>query len=127
MLRLFLTFVSVCIISSTNAFADKIQGKFFCKEVFPDGSYQEVIVTVTGSKMTMQDIEISSLFSEYTEIYVTTNQEKGFSVFAIENNSSQNIYFLAPTYDYNVLMLTAFDSEKFYTKSQIRHGTCRRL
>ena len=62
MLRLLLTFMSVCSISSTNAFADKIQGKLFCKEVFPDGSSAEQIVTVTGSKMTIQDIEFSSLF-----------------------------------------------------------------
>ena len=68
MLRLLLTFMSVCSISSTNAFADKIQGKLFCKEVFPDGSSAEQIVTVTGSKMTIQDIEFSSLFNDFHQV-----------------------------------------------------------
>ena len=111
---------------SNAAFADKIQGQFLCEKVFPDGSKMREIAQIDGSQMTMKDFDYD-ITTDWKEVYVTSNLEKGYTVFAMTRNSAQHLVILAPTSDKNQLMITSFDTEKYYKKAQISYGMCRKF
>ena len=88
----FLGVFFLALVITPIANAGVIQGQFYCKEVFPDGSTDENIVEVTGEKMTRKNLVIS-FTAEYRQVHI--NKGKVYSVFA----NDQRVYFLAPKTD----------------------------
>ena len=119
-MKRFLSVFFLALVITPIANAGVIQGQFYCKEVFPDGSTDENIVEVVGKKLIMKNLVISSLVSEYSQIHI--NQDKGYSVFA----DDRRVYFLAPTTDKNKLRINGYDTQAYYEKTKITHGICRR-
>ena len=118
-MKRFLSVFLLALVLTPIANAGVIQGQFYCKEVFPDGSTDENIVEVKGEKMTRKNLVIS-FTAEYRQVHI--NKGKGYSVFA----NDQRVYFLAPTTDKNKLRINGYDAEAYYEKTKITHGICRR-
>ena len=126
----FFIFIMLLLFPFTNLFADyydKIQGDFFCEITFPDNSTGKKILKVSNGKMKIKDFEFDFLTTDWIETYLTTNMEKAYSIYTMPTNSAQNVIILAKTSSENKIMYTGYDTERWYKKSQISHGICKRI
>ena len=117
--------ISIC---SHQALAQKIQGQYLCEEVHPDGSSQMVLLKIYDKKMAYKIIDLDFI-QNYQEIYTAQNQEKGYSVFSVsDDTASDDIIILAPSSKKpEQMMMTIFDTEKWYNKAYIANGYCKRI
>ena len=112
-----------CFISH-SAFADKLQGNFYCKDKYPDGSGGKFTLKINGPTMITKDVGYD-FNTEYKEVFFS--EKKGYSIYVPTKNLGLAIYVIAPTEQNNRITLTKIDNENYYTKSVIAHGTCDRV
>ena len=113
-----------CFISH-SAFADKLQGNFFCEKKFiTDGSGGKFTLKINGNRMITKDIELNSS-SEYKEVFFSVKKE--YTVFVQIKNLFERLYIIAPTENKNKIMITQYDTENYYTKSVIAQGMCDKV
>ena len=119
-------FLIILIISlfSYSAFADKIQGHFFCEKKFPDGSGSKFTIKVDNKKMIIKELRKGEK-TEYKEIYFADSYLKEFTIFVQPN--SNIVLFLAPIDKNRKIKVTTFSANIFDEKNMIAHGLCDRI
>ena len=117
----------ILITTSEFAFADKIQGHFFCESKYPDGSGGKFTIKVNGSKMTVKDVGYD-IITKYKELYYADFYREEFTVFVMSENNDQAIYILSPIENTkDRISTTRINTSDYQIKSMIAQGTCDRI
>ena len=110
------------------AFADKIQGHFFCDEKYPDGSGEKFTLKVRGNKMSYLRVgDDPSWAGEWKEVYFSDYIDEQYTIFIMSKNTSQMIYVLSPTEDKNKISTTYINTATYKDKSMVAHGRSDRI
>ena len=123
MKRLLIIFI-FCFISH-SAFADKIQGTFFCEEKFSDGSGSKFTMKINGSDMSQRDVR-DDWSVKYKEVFYADHFDKMYTVF-VSQNSNQNLYIVSPTEQKNRISFTYVNPVIYMDKSSVGKGMCDRI
>ena len=108
------------------AYADKIQGHFFCDEIYPDGTSSKFTIKVNGRNMSNRDIR-DDWDTEYKEVYFSDFNDEQYTIFVITKNTSQMVYILSPTENKNKISTTYINTATYKDKSTVAHGMCDRI
>ena len=110
---------------SHSAFADKIQGTFFCEEKFSDGSGSKFTMKINGSDMSQRDVR-DDWSVKYKEVFYADHFDKMYTVF-VSQNSNQNLYIVSPTEQKNRISFTYVNPVIYMDKSSVGKGMCDRI
>ena len=128
MKKLLIIFIACFIFNP--AYADKIQGHFYCEYKFPDGSGESTTLKINMKKMLYRDTSYSG-FTEYKEVYYSDVIDKQYTIFVMAKNYSQMVIFLSPTKKKNKVSFTKIftdTSRKEIEKTVIiGQGMCDRI
>jgi len=124
MKRLLIIFI-FCFISH-SAYADKIQGHFFCEEKFPDGSGSKFTLKINGTNMSNKDIRDDKGI-KYKEVYFSDYLDEQYTIFVMKEHSSQFVYILSPTENKNKISTTFINTVTYKNKSSVAKGMCDRI
>lgn len=119
-----LIILTLCFISH-SAFAEKLQGTFFCEEKFSDGSGSKFTMKINGSDMSQRDVR-DDWSVKYKEVFYADHFDKMYTVF-VSQNSNQNLYIVSPTEQKNRISFTYVDPVIYMDKSSVGKGMCDRI
>ena len=119
-----LIILTLCFISH-SAFAEKLQGTFFCEEKFSDGSGSKFTMKINGSDMSQRDVR-DDWSVKYKEVFYADHFDKMYTVF-VSQNSNQNLYIVSPTEQKNRISFTYVNPVIYMDKSSVGKGMCDRI
>jgi hypothetical protein len=110
-----------CFISH-SAFADKLQGNFFCELKFSDGSGNKFIMKINGSNMSVREVQ-DDFSIKYKEVFFADHYDKLYTIF-VSQDSNQNLYIVSPTEKKNRISFTYVRPVIYMDESSVGKGMC---
>ena len=110
---------------SISAFAEKLQGTFFCEEKFTDGSSSRFTIKINGSDMSLRDTR-DDWSTKFKQVFYADNYNKMYTIF-VSLNSNQHLYIISPTEKKNKISTTFVGPIIYRDKSLVARGMCDRI
>jgi hypothetical protein len=123
-MKKFLTVLIFCLMSN-SAFAEKLQGTFFCELKFSDGSGSKFTMKINGSDMSKRDVR-DDKGTKYKEVFFADHYDKMYTVF-VSLNINQSLYIVSPTEKKNRISFTYVDPLIYMDESAVGKGMCDRI
>jgi hypothetical protein len=123
-MKKFLTVLIFCLMS-ISAFAEKLQGTFFCEEKFTDGSSSRFTIKINGSDMSLRDTR-DDWSTKFKQVFYADNYNKMYTIF-VSLNSNQHLYIISPTEKKNKISTTFVGPIIYRDKSLVARGMCDRI